>query len=86
MIAKKIILLLTIIICVFANTNAQQPSSHQKNNTLQFDVQKVEVEGNFLNSHVNYAYQDKLGFMWFATVNGLCRYDGVEILKFTTTK
>lgn len=26
--------------------------------------------------------QDNKGFLWFATLNGLCRYDGVEMLVF----
>lgn len=50
-----------------------------------FDIQKIEVEGDFLNNRVNCAYQDLKGFMWFGTVNGLCRYDGNKIIEFTTT-
>lgn len=33
-------------------------------------------------SHVTQLLQDELGFMWFATWNGLCRYDGYEFCTF----
>ena len=28
--------------------------------------------------HVNHVYQDREGFMWFCTTDGLNRYDGVD--------
>lgn len=31
---------------------------------------------------VDYIYKDSRGFMWFATWNGLCRYDGYEFQTF----
>ncbi|MCB0570246.1 MAG: response regulator [Phaeodactylibacter sp.] len=31
---------------------------------------------------VDYIYKDSRGFMWFATWNGLCRYDGYEFRTF----
>ena len=33
-------------------------------------------------NHVTQLLQDELGFMWFATWNGLCRYDGNEFRTF----
>ena len=33
-------------------------------------------------SEVQKVYQDNEGFMWFATRNGLCRYDGYRITVF----
>lgn len=33
-------------------------------------------------SHVTQLLQDELGLMWFATWNGLCRYDGYEFRTF----
>ena len=32
--------------------------------------------------HMTQLLQDELGFMWFATWNGLCRYDGYEFCTF----
>ncbi len=31
---------------------------------------------------VNFVYQDSAGFMWFSTVKGLCRYDGITCKVF----
>ena len=40
-------------------------------------------EGNGVSSsHITQLLQDELGFMWFATWNGLCRYDGYEFRTF----
>ena len=50
-----------------------------------FDIQQIEVGSNFLNSHVNCVYQDSKGFIWLGSDNGLCRYDGNNIITFTTT-
>ena len=36
-------------------------------------------------SHITQLLQDKQGFMWFATWNGLCRYDGYEFQTFKPT-
>src|SRR5690554_6769399 len=33
-------------------------------------------------SEVQKVYQDREGFMWFATRNGLCKYDGYRITVF----
>ena len=33
-------------------------------------------------SHLTQLLQDEQGFMWFATWNGLCRYDGYEFQTF----
>ena len=33
-------------------------------------------------SHVTQLLQDDMGFLWFATWNGLCRYDGYEFRTF----
>lgn len=34
------------------------------------------------NNNIRYIYQDKKGFLWFATLNGLSRYDGNSFLNF----
>ncbi len=46
------------------------------------DIQKIEVDGDFLRNNVNCAFQDSRGFMWFGTEHGLGRYDGHSILEF----
>ena len=34
------------------------------------------------NNSIRYIYQDKKGFIWFATLNGLSRYDGYSFITF----
>ena len=35
------------------------------------------------NSHVNYIYQDRSGYMWICTENGLNLFDGIKFKTFT---
>ena len=44
-------------------------------------VKYDEVDG-VSSSHITQMLQDERGFMWFATWNGLCRYDGYEFQTF----
>ncbi len=41
-----------------------------------------DEEDGLPHGHVTQLLQDELGFMWFATWNGLCRYDGYEFRTF----
>ena len=45
-------------------------------------VVRYDEEDGVPSSHVVQLLQDDQGFMWFATWNGLCRYDGYEFLTF----
>lgn len=45
-------------------------------------VQKYDEADGVPSSHVAQLLQDKHGLMWFATWNGLCRYDGYEFRSF----
>ncbi len=49
-------------------------------NALEFD--HVTLEQGLSQSTINTIIQDEQGFMWFATNNGLNRYDGYEITVF----
>jgi ligand-binding sensor domain-containing protein/two-component sensor histidine kinase len=44
----------------------------------------LSVEDGLPSRTVKAAAQDKAGFMWFATANGLCRYDGNHFKTFNT--
>lgn len=50
-------------------------------NNLSFS--KLSVENGLSNNQVNAIYKDSYGFMWFGTIEGLDRYDGVEIRPFS---
>ena len=57
----------------FYYANAQQP-------LLYFD--KLTIENGLSNNKVNCILQDKRGFIWFGTDDGLNRYDGHNFLVF----
>lgn len=45
-------------------------------------VVKYDEADGVSSSHITQLLQDEQGFMWFATWNGLCRYDGYEFQTF----
>ena len=45
-------------------------------------VTHYDEEDGLPHGHVTQLLQDSLGFLWFATWNGLCRYDGYEFRTF----
>lgn len=42
----------------------------------------ITTEDGLVNSAVNAIGQDKYGYMWFGTVNGISRYDGYSFISF----
>ena len=57
-----------MLMIVFATVQAQDTMP------LQFD--HLTIEDGLSQSTVNCIYQDRRGFMWFGTQDGLNRYDG----------
>ena len=47
---------------------------------IRFD--RYSVEEGLPNATVNVIIQDKTGFMWFGTLDGLCRFDGYECTTY----
>ena len=47
-----------------------------------YTVVHYDEEDGLPHGHVTQLLQDDLGFLWFATWNGLCRYDGYEFRTF----
>ena len=47
-----------------------------------YTVVHYDEEDGLPHGHVTQLLQDELGFLWFATWNGLCRYDGYEFRSF----
>jgi len=44
--------------------------------------ERLSTEQGLVNSSVNCIFQDSRGFMWFGTLDGLCRYDGIRFAVF----
>lgn len=47
-----------------------------------YNVKHYDENDGLSHSHITQLFQDDDGFMWFATWNGLCRFDGYEFCTF----
>ena len=66
-------LMLSVAAALAWLTVTSQPAVH---------VSYYDEKDGLPHNHVTQLLQDELGFMWFATWNGLCRYDGYEFRTF----
>ncbi len=51
-------------------------------NTDQWLIQKLQVEDGLPSATVFSVQQDRAGFLWFGTINGVARYDGYDFKLF----
>lgn len=65
--------LLTIILSLFWQSVYCQPFCH---------AEFYDEDDGLPHSHLTQVLQDKHGFLWISTWNGLCRYDGYEFQTF----
>jgi len=72
----KLVKILFVIVLLVGGFN-----SSAQNAPLTFE--KVTVEQGLTNNRINGIVQDKSGFLWVATNNGLNRFDGVENKRYT---
>lgn len=68
---KKIALFLVFFICFLLKSNSQ-------------NFERISNKEGFNQNTINAIQQDKYGFLWFATPNGLIRYDGYDFKTYTT--
>jgi ligand-binding sensor domain-containing protein/signal transduction histidine kinase len=54
-------------------------------NFSQLQFKSISIENGLTNNKVNAVSKDKQGFIWFATNDGLCRYDGIHIRAYYPT-
>lgn len=66
-------LILNVLLCLSSSVISQ---------TLQF--KNITVNDGLLSSTVYCVFQDSKSFIWFATINGVSRYDGKTFENFTT--
>lgn len=50
---------------------------------LQLQSRRLSVKDGMTSNTVNSIAQDRDGYIWFATTNGFCRYDGYSFVNFT---
>ena len=70
---QQLIVILTFLMGV--TPCLAQSNSHQV---------KYDEDDGVPSRHVTQLLQDRDGFMWFSTWNGLCRFDGYEFHSFKT--
>ncbi len=58
------------------------PTYSQNKPLTPFYFQYLTTDHGLSQNTVDFIYKDSYGFMWFATLNGLCRYDGHEFNVF----
>ena len=46
---------------------------------VDYQYRHIGMEDGLLSNAVRNIVQDKYGYLWFGTDNGLCRYDGIKI-------
>ena len=68
--AKKLFLSIVSLLCCLLTSQANTDKFFGSNNQLS-------------NSHVNYIYQDRKGYIWICTENGLNLFDGIKFKVFT---
>jgi len=51
-------------------------------NEIILPLEQISIEKGLPDRRVNCIIQDHLGFMWFGTNNGLCRYDGYKMMVY----
>lgn len=73
-------LLYAVFILLFGCTDFMY--SQQSSVGLDFNI--LSTTDGFPTNEIQKVYQDREGFMWFATRNGLCRYDGYQITVYSS--
>ncbi len=69
---KKILILMLSIIQLYFPAEAQETIT----------VRSIPITNQLPSSSAMRVFQDKEGFIWFGTLDGLCRYDGYRLLIF----
>ncbi len=59
---------------LFTNLHAQ--------NFIEIHSKRITIGDGIPSNSIRCIYQDSKGFIWFGTLNGLCRYDGTDFVDF----
>lgn len=73
-----------LFICAFSCLFVSNFANPQENNDLKnYSFKNINIKDGLSQSSILSILQDRKGFMWFGTANGLNRYDGYEFLVYT---
>ena len=70
---------LRVLLLIFLYFSVLSPYIHSQQDNLPFQIIPFEKG---IQTRVNYILQDKTGYLWFATNNGLFKYDGYSFVSF----
>lgn len=75
-------LLYAVLILLFGRIDFMYPQQ----NRVGLDFNILSTTDGFPTNEIQKVYQDREGFMWFATRNGLCKYDGYQITVYNSNQ
>lgn len=75
--------LMALCLCA-ASVDAQQRSEHF--NPFRYAFHRIGIKDGLPSQNISSVAQDRVGFMWFGTNNGLARYDGRNFQVFGSDK
>lgn len=78
----KIILLLFILVILYKDSKVYAVINNEKN----INFKRITIEDGLSQTTVQYIFQDSRGYMWFATTDGLNRYNGYEFKVYKYNK
>lgn len=70
----------TLILLLFTVICTLNERVYAQDRKIRFE--RIEREDGLISGNVNDVLQDSIGFIWMATENGLCRYDGYNFVYF----
>lgn len=74
---KNLLLVLSVLTSGYSHSNAQNTLKPAEPN-----AETISVKQGLSQGMINCIYQDKEGYMWFATKDGLNRYDGYQLITY----
>ncbi|RAJ93071.1 signal transduction histidine kinase [Larkinella arboricola] len=75
-------LIILVLMVIRAHAQSDQPSSSPEKYPIANQFEHLSVEDGLSNDYVTAILQDRDGYMWFATGNGLNKYDGSTFTVF----
>lgn len=78
----KKLLLYAVSFLLFGRVDCIYPRQER----IELDFNLLSTMDGFPTNEIQKVYQDREGFMWFATRNGLCKYDGYQITVYNSNQ
>lgn len=83
---ERYIPLIIFYVIIFLLSSVNPAYAQQKADLLKLNFKNLSTTDGFPTNEVQKVFQDREGFMWFATRNGLCKYDSYQITVYNTSQ